>query len=169
LSGVTNHLPVSTLLLLGHRDLIPDVHPITILAIYALTTNLNLDLGDHLLTNVAQPTSIDTRTRRSHRLVDLRECHLKVRAVAQITIAADRACDTATEIGLTREGLLDALHREVGMASVRHLPESNFGRSREENVLSAVSYKLHKSACHRFLEYLLVYIVCKENNLKKIK
>jgi hypothetical protein len=34
------------------------------------------------------------------------------------------------------------------VASVRDLPESDFGRTRQENVLGAISYKLHKSACH---------------------
>jgi hypothetical protein len=34
------------------------------------------------------------------------------------------------------------------VAAVRHLPESNFGRSRKEDVLSAVSDKLHKSSTH---------------------
>ena len=52
LGGVTNHLEVSALLLRGHGKLVPDVHPVTILAIDALTTNLNLNLGDKLLTNV---------------------------------------------------------------------------------------------------------------------
>ena len=52
LRGVTDHLPVSTLLLLGQCKLVPDVHPVTILAVNALATNLNLNLGDDLLTDV---------------------------------------------------------------------------------------------------------------------
>jgi len=52
LGGVTNHLEVSALLLGGHGKLVPDVHPVTILAIDALATNLNLNLGDELLTDV---------------------------------------------------------------------------------------------------------------------
>tara|TARA_Y100000389_G_C17304122_1_gene434502 strand:+ start:129 stop:896 length:768 start_codon:yes stop_codon:yes gene_type:complete len=44
LSGVTNHLFVATLLLGREGKLIPDVHPVTILAIDALPTNLNLNL-----------------------------------------------------------------------------------------------------------------------------
>ena len=51
LSGVTNQLEVSALLLGRHRDLVPDVHPVTVLAIDALTTDLNLNLGDKLLTD----------------------------------------------------------------------------------------------------------------------
>jgi hypothetical protein len=50
LSGVTNHLEVSTLLLRGHGELIPDVHPVTILTVDSLTTNLDLNLSNKLLT-----------------------------------------------------------------------------------------------------------------------
>jgi hypothetical protein len=50
LSGVTNHLEVAALLLGSHGKLVPDVHPITILAIDALATNLDLNLSDELLT-----------------------------------------------------------------------------------------------------------------------
>ena len=51
LGGVTNHLEVARLLLLGEGQLVPDVHPVTILTVNALTTNLNLNLGNQLLTN----------------------------------------------------------------------------------------------------------------------
>jgi hypothetical protein len=60
LSGVTNHLEVSTLLLRSHGELIPDVHPVTILTVDSLTTNLDLNLGDKLLAREIQPTGIDT-------------------------------------------------------------------------------------------------------------
>jgi len=49
LGGVTNHLEVSASLLRGHGKLVPDVHPITILAVNTLATNLNLNLSDELL------------------------------------------------------------------------------------------------------------------------
>jgi hypothetical protein len=50
LGGVTNHLVVSTLLLGCEGKLVPDVHPVTILAIDSLATNLNLNLRDELFT-----------------------------------------------------------------------------------------------------------------------
>ncbi len=136
---VTNHLEVSSLLLGCHGHLVPDVHPVTILAVYSLTTNLDLNLGNHLLADVVQPTGIDTISASStHGLVDFRECHLKVCAVAQVTVAADCACHTAAEIGLTREGLLNALHSKVCVSSVRHLPKSNLRSSSKKHVLCAV-------------------------------
>jgi hypothetical protein len=49
LTGVSNHLEVPTLLLGRHRELIPDVHPVTVLAIDALTSDLNLNLSYKLL------------------------------------------------------------------------------------------------------------------------
>jgi len=52
LSGVANKLEIATLLLGGLGDLVPDVHPITILAVNALTTDLDLNLSDELLTDV---------------------------------------------------------------------------------------------------------------------
>ena len=109
LSGVTNHLEVSSLLLRCHGDLVPDVHPVTVLTVDSLTTNLNLNLGNKLLTTVVQPSGVDGRTLggTSHGLVDLRKSHLKISSVGKITISGDCACYTSTEIGLTRESLFD--------------------------------------------------------------
>jgi len=52
LSSVTNQLEVSTLLLRGHGKLVPDMHPITILTVNTLTTNLDLNLGNKLLSDI---------------------------------------------------------------------------------------------------------------------
>jgi hypothetical protein len=52
LGGVTDHLVVTSLLLLGEGKLVPDVHPVTVLTVNALSANLDLNLGDKLLTNV---------------------------------------------------------------------------------------------------------------------
>jgi len=138
LSGVANHLVVTSLLLRREGKLIPDVHPVTILAVNSLTTNLNLNLSNELLTGVIQPTGIDITASALHGLVNLRESNLDIGAVSKISISGDGATNTATKVGLAVESLLDGLHREVGMASVRHLPESNLGVSCKENVLCAV-------------------------------
>jgi len=142
LSGVSNHLEVSSLLLRGHGKLVPDVHPVTILAINALTSNLHLNLGNNLLSREVQPTGIDTRVGKSvgsaHKLVDLRKSHLQVCAISKITIATDRALDTATKISLSVEGLLNRFNSKVGVASVCNLPESDLGVASKVNVLCAV-------------------------------
>ena len=138
LSGVANHLVVTRLLLGRQGKLVPDVHPVTILAVNSLTSNLNLNLSNELLTGVVQPTGIDITIGGLHGLVNLGESNLDIGAVGKISVSGDGATNTATEIGLAVESLLDGLHREVGVASVRHLPESNLGVSSKENILCAV-------------------------------
>jgi len=133
LSGVTNHLEVAALLLRGHCELVPDVHPVTILAVNALATNLNLNLGNELLAGVIQPTSVDARAGESvgensvvsHVLVDLGKSNLKVCAVSKITISADNACNAAAKIGLSIESLLNRLNRKVCVSAVCNFPKSN--------------------------------------------
>jgi len=133
LSGVTNQLEVSTLLLRGHGKLVPDVHPVTILTVNTLTTNLNLNLSDKLLTDEIQPSSIE-----GQRLVDLRESDLEVCAVAKITISGDCAGNTATKVSLSLECLLNRFKSEVSVTAIGNLPEGNLRSSSKENVLCAI-------------------------------
>jgi hypothetical protein len=81
-------------------------------------------------------------------VVDLGECDLEIRAVAQIAVSADDASDTATEIGLAVESLLNRLDCEVCVSAVRDLPESDLGITRKINVLCAIGHQLHKSTAH---------------------
>ena len=167
LSGVSNHLEVPTLLLGGERDLVPDVHPVSVLAIDALSADLNLNLGDELLADEVHPAGINSLGASGvlHGLIDLGEGHLEVGAVSKISVAGDRARHAASEVSLSGEGLLDGLHREVGVAPVRHLPEGDLGGTSEENVLRAVSYKLHKCSAHVFIIVYVKIIIWKTNNL----
>jgi hypothetical protein len=48
---VTDHLVVAALLLGGHGELVPDVHPVAVVAIDALTADLYLNLCYKLLTD----------------------------------------------------------------------------------------------------------------------
>jgi hypothetical protein len=128
------------------------VHPVTILAINALTTDLNLNLGDKLLTREIEPTGINTvLVSALHGLVNLGKSNLKVSAVSQITITRNGAGHTTTEISLTVKSLLDRLHSEVSVTFVRHLPKGNLRVARKINILGAVSYKLHKTSCHFYV------------------
>lgn len=138
LGGLANHLVVATLLLGGHRELVPDVHPVTELAVNTLATNLNLHHAHELLAGVVQPAGVCGIA-----LLHLREGHLKVDTVGEVTITGDSALNTASEIGLTVEGLFNRFHGEVGVATVSHLPESNLGVTSEVNVLRAVGDELH--------------------------
>jgi hypothetical protein len=149
LGGVANHSIITILLVEGKSKVVPDVHPVTILAVNTLTTDLNLNLRNQLLTGEIEPTGINTvLVTALHRLVDLGESNLKVGAVSQITITRDGAGYTATEIGLTVKSLLNRLHSKVSVTFVRHLPKGNLRVASKINILGTVSYKLHKTSSH---------------------
>jgi len=149
LGGVADHGKVAGALVHGQGELVPDVHPVAVLAINALATDLHLHLGDDLLTGEVQPTGVNTVLSGAlHLLVDLGESDLQVSAVSQITVAGNGASDTATEVGLAVESLLNGLHGKVGVALVGHLPESNLGVAGQVNVLGAIGDKLHQSSSH---------------------
>jgi hypothetical protein len=124
------------------------VHPVTILAVDALATDLNLDLSNELLTWEVEPAGEDTLIITlgvgvGHLLVDLRKSYLKVCAVGKVTVARDSASDTATEVGLAVESLFNRFDGEVSVAAVGNLPESDLRVASEINVLGAISDKLH--------------------------
>jgi len=125
------------------------VHPITVLAINALATDLDLNLRNDLLTGEIKPTGIHTvLIGASHLLVDLGKSNLKVSAVSQITVAGNSASNTATKVSLTVESLLNRLHGKVGVALVAHLPKGNLRITSQINVLCAIGDKLHQSTSH---------------------
>jgi hypothetical protein len=51
LGGVANHLEVSLLLFRRECELVPDVHPVTVVAVDALTSDFNLNLSNELLSD----------------------------------------------------------------------------------------------------------------------
>jgi len=149
LGGVADHGVVAAALVNGQGELVPDVHPITVLAINALATDLNLNLGNKLLTGEVKPTGINAVLSGGlHLLVDLGESDLQVGAVSQITVAGNGASDTATEVSLAVKSLLNGLHGKVGVALIRNLPESDLGVASQVNVLGAIGDKLHQSSSH---------------------
>jgi hypothetical protein len=148
LGNVTHHLGVASLLARLLGELIPDVEPLTIVLVDALTTDLELNLLDKIVTRPVQPAELGTRTVRSSDGY-LREGSLEIHAVDQVTVALDRAGDSLTETRGTVERVLDGLHGEVSVATVNRLEESNLGISSQINVLSAIGNKLHQTTtCH---------------------
>jgi len=145
LGGVPNHLEVPLLLLRGHGELIPDVHPVSVLAVNALTSNLNLNLSNELLSGEVQPTGINATVGASgevsnaHELVNLRESNLEIGAVSKVSVPANHALDTTTEIGLSVKSLFDRLNGKVSVPAVRNLPESNLRIASKIDILSAIS------------------------------
>ena len=146
LGGVADHLVVTALLLSGLSELVPDMHPVTVLAVNALTTDLNLNLRDKLLTGEVEPTGKDTilvSAGAFEALTDFGQSDLKVSAVSQITVAADSAGHAATKVGLTVKSLFNRLHSKVGVSLVRHFPEGNLRITSKIDVLCAIGDKLH--------------------------
>ena len=67
----------------------------------------------------------------------------------QVAVTLDRARNLVAEAGVAVEGVLDGLHREVRVATVNRLEESDLGISREIDVLSTIGYQLHQPPpCH---------------------
>ena len=149
LGGVADHGVVGLLLVDGLGQLVPDVHPVAELAVDALAADLDLDLGDELLAREVEPPGVDTVVGGlragvvRHALVDLRERHLEDGGVRKVAVARDGAGDTAAEVGLAVKGLLNGLHREVGVTAIGDLPEGDLRVAGKVDVLGAVSHELH--------------------------
>ena len=95
----------------------PDLHPVTILAVDALTTDLELDHLDEAVSDGVEPAeAFDTRLR--HRQVDSRQHNLDVRTVHQVGITIDHGRHTLVEVGLAVERHLNGLQGKVRMALV---------------------------------------------------
>ncbi len=135
LGGVADHLEVGLLLLRRHGKLVPDVHPVAVVLVDALATDLDLHSGDELLAGEIQPTGINGAAKA---LVDLGESDLEVGAERHVAVTGDGACHATTEVSLTRESLLNALDGKVGVSAVGDLPEGNLGDSGQERVLCAI-------------------------------
>ena len=154
LSGVSYHRPVT--LLLGSVDgkLVPDVHPVTVMAINTLATNLYLNLRNELLTRQVEPPSIDTLISGGSVgkiLSNLGKCYLKNGGVSKISVTGDSTGYTPSKISLSIESLLNGLHGKVGITPISNLPVSNLRVTSKVNILCAVSNQLHQTSTHVIL------------------
>jgi hypothetical protein len=92
----------------------------------ALTANLDLNLGNKLLTREIEPPSIDRAISTGGEfLTNLGECDLKKSGVGKITITGNGACYTSAEIGLAVKCLLNCLHGKVSVPAVGYFPKGN--------------------------------------------
>ena len=135
---VTDHVLVTNLLALSLGELVPDVHPVTVVLVDALATNLNLGVLDKIVAEVVEPAELGTI-----RDSDLGDGDLEVDTREKITIAGDGACHALAEIGGTVEGLLDGLHREIGMSTIHDLKEGDLGIASKVDVLCTIRDELH--------------------------
>ncbi len=140
---VTNHLGITSLLtgLLG--ELVPEVEPLTVVLVNALTTDLNLHRGDEVVARPVEPAELSTRGISTDGEGDRGESGLEVHTVDEITVALDGASHLLAKVRGTVERVLNGLHGEVGVAAVHLLEESNLGITSEVDILSAVCNELH--------------------------
>jgi len=145
--GVADHVVES---LNGTRilgELGPDLHPVTILAIDALTTNLELHNLDEAVADVVEPAEA-VEVGGTGDEVDGGEHNLNVGAVHQVRIAVDDGSDALVKVRLSIEGDLDGLHGEVGVALVEDLPEGDLGVPGDVDILRTIRHELKKTASH---------------------
>jgi len=104
--NVADHLGITGLFagLLG--ELVPNVKPIAIVLIDALTTDLNLDVVDEIVTDPVEPTELRGRTVGCLEL-NLRQSCLEVHAVDEVTIALNGASNLLAEVGSTVKRVLN--------------------------------------------------------------
>jgi hypothetical protein len=123
--NVTNHLGITSLFTRLLGELVPDVEPLTVLLVDALTTNFNLNIVDDVVANPVEPTELGTRTITRLELY-LRESGLEVHAVNQVTITLDGASDLLTEVRGTIERVLNGLHSKVGVSAIYNLENKEY-------------------------------------------
>ena len=129
------------------RQLGPDLHPVTILAVNTLTANLELDRLDEAVTDVVEPAEAVQRGRDRDQ-VDRRQHNLDIRAVHQVGVTVDDGRHALVEVGLSVERHLDGLHGEVGMTLVQDLPERDLGVARDVDILRTIADELKKTTTH---------------------
>ncbi len=148
LGNVTNHLGIAGLLARLLGELIPDVEPLAIVLVNALSTDLELNLAHEVVARPVEPAELGARAVRGEEL-DLGEGGLEVHAVDQVTVALNSDSHLLTEARGTVERVLNGLHGEVGVSAVNNLEESDLGVTREVNVLGAIGDELHQTTtCH---------------------
>ena len=140
--NVANHLSIAGLLASLLGELVPDLEPVAVVLVNALTANLELNRVDEVVADVVEPAELGAGAVSALEL-NPRKGGLEVDAVDQVSVTADRACNTLAEVGSAVEGLLNGLHREVGVATVHHLEECDLRVSRQVDVLRAIGNKLH--------------------------
>jgi len=137
--NITYHLGITGLLTRLLGKFVPDVEPLTIVLVNALTTDFNLNIVDKIVANPVEPTELGTRTIGGLEL-DLRKNSLEVHAVDKVTVALDGAGHLLTEVRGTVEGIFNGLHGEVGVSAVDNLEKGDLWVASKIYILSTISY-----------------------------
>jgi len=142
-SAGRNHLAPAVLVRLVEEDLSVQTPPGLVVLVDALATDGHLNVGQGAL---GDPARVEHVVVGGGVGSDGQKAHVHV--ADQITVASN--CDRhAARVGRGAvDGLLDVLHRKVGVALVHRLEESHLGLTRQIHILGAISYELHKSTGH---------------------
>lgn len=138
------HLTPVKLLRLVEVELGVETPPLLVVLVDTLTTDGKLGRRDRTLSD---PARIRGGTRGAGRDARLR-LELDVHVTDEITVARNGDGHATGVRGSTVDGLLDVLHREVGVALVFRLEEGHLRVTGKVNVLGAVSYELHETTGH---------------------
>jgi len=137
------HLTPSGLLGLIEVQLGVHAPPLLVVLVDALATDGKLNVVDGTLGDpVAVVDGLGSRGVGSERL------ELDVHVTDEITVTGDGDGHAAGVGGSTVDGLLDVLHREVGVALVFRLEEGHLRVTGKVDILGTVSYELHETASH---------------------
>jgi len=125
IGGVADHVGISDRVARALGELVPNVEPSGVVLVNALATDLQLDTGNQNVTQPVQPTETSNTARGSgtDRQVDIGDLDLEVRAVDQITITRNGACNLLTEISGTIEGLLNRFKSKISISAINYLKD----------------------------------------------
>ena len=116
--------------------------PLLVVLVDALTTDGKLNVVDRTLRDPVAVTRVSSLGSGDVRL------EFEVHVTDEVTVARNGDGHAAGVRGSTVDGLLDVLHREVGVALVFRLEEGHLRVTCEVDILGAVSYELHETTGH---------------------
>ena len=139
----SGHLTPVSLLGLIQVKLGVQTPPLLVVLVDALTTDGKLNVVNGTL---GDPVGIGSGVGGEGILTTGLE--LDVHVADEITVARNGDGHATGVGGSTVDGLLDVLHREVGVALVFRLEESHLRVTGKVNILGTVSYELHETTGH---------------------
>ena len=144
----SGHLRVGGLLGLIEVKLGVQAPPLLVVFVDALATDGQFNVVDGAL---GDEVAVVARVRGGG--VGSHRGELDVHVTDEITVTGDGHGHAAGIGGSTVDGLLDVLHREVGVALVFRLKKSYLRVTGKVDILGAVSYELHETTGHCELLY----------------
>jgi len=157
------HLTPSSLLGLIEVQLGVHAPPLLVVLVDALTTDGQLDVVDGTLGDPAG-IGVGVSNTGDSRDTGLR-LELDVHVVDEVTVARNGDRHATGVGGSTVDGLLDVLHREVGVAAVDRLEESNLRVAGQVDILGTVSDELHETTGHcELLYYIPTFFLSREKH-----